>query len=436
MSRSISPPTVEARRAQAGPGWAVAWNGTALRHRAANEERTMEWAVGSGHEGKSYLVRIGDGLFQSPLSWYSRRGAWDLSPGFARDQAFDFFRPVTNDCLFCHAGRAAPVPGTLNQYVRNDPIPEPAIGCARCHGNGAAHAQDGRRGNIVNPSKLPPRERDSVCEQCHLSGVARVPNPGRTFADFQPGMALEDVFSVYVLAGAQDFKVVSHSEQLALSKCAVASRTKLWCASCHDPHREPADAPRWYQAKCEGCHANARPHGDACTDCHMPKASAHDGSHTVFTDHRIQRPGEPARTKAGRDLRPWREPAEPLRARGLGLAYVGTGEWEKGYALLRDVSQDAEVQAALGLLFLRSGRPSLAVNVLERAAKEQPKSSTRLLNLAAAWLAAGQPGRAKAEALRAIEMEPLLRDAYVLLAEIEPRRAGYWKGEFAKRMRR
>jgi Flp pilus assembly protein TadD len=117
------------------------------------------------------------------------------------------------------------------------------------------------------------------------------------------------------------------------------------------------------------------------------------------------------------------------------LAYVGTGNWEKGYALLRNAGEDAEVQAALGLLLVRSGRAAEAVTVLERAAKEQPKSSTSLLNLAAALLAAGEPGRAKAEALRAIELEPLLRDAYALLAEIEPLRAGYWQGEFARRVK-
>ena len=58
--------------------------------------------------------------------------------------------------------------------------------------------------NIVNPAKLPSRPRDSVCEQCHLSGEARIPHPGRRVADFRPGQALEEVFSVYVFDTSED----------------------------------------------------------------------------------------------------------------------------------------------------------------------------------------------------------------------------------------
>jgi len=50
--------------------------------------------------------------------------------------------------------------------------------------------------------------------------------------------------------------------------------------------------------------------------------------------------------------------------------------------------------------------------------------------LTAALLAAGRRDRAAAEARAPIEIEPLLRDAYVLLAEIEPRRAAHWRAEF------
>jgi hypothetical protein len=60
-------------------------------------------------------------------------------------------------------------------------------------------------------------------EQCHLAGVTRSPNPGKGFADFQPGMTLEDVFTVYVRAssspGERPFKVISHAEQLTQSAC-------------------------------------------------------------------------------------------------------------------------------------------------------------------------------------------------------------------------
>jgi len=51
-------------------------------------------------------------------------------------------------------------------------------------------------GSIVNPAKLAQRARDSVCEQCHLLGEARVPNPDKNIEDFRPGVDLKDVFSV------------------------------------------------------------------------------------------------------------------------------------------------------------------------------------------------------------------------------------------------
>ena len=54
----------------------------------------------------------------------------------------------------------------------------------------------GHKNNRLS-SRLPVEARDSVCEQCHLSGSARVLNPGKGWADFVPGVPLEEVFSVY-----------------------------------------------------------------------------------------------------------------------------------------------------------------------------------------------------------------------------------------------
>lgn len=441
MGQSITKPSAEAVRRQEGrhgeSAWSVAWNGKALIHRVDGAAHAVDWAVGSGREGKSYLLQVGDALFQSPLAWYARRGTWDLSPGYAAGKTIDFLRPVTADCLFCHAGESAPVVGSVNRYAAREPIPEPGIGCGRCHGDGAAHARDGRRENIVNPARLAARERDSVCEQCHLSGVARIPVPGKTFADFRPGMALEEAFSVYLPATAKEFKVVSHAEQLAQSQCAKASGEKLWCGSCHDAHREPADSKRWFADRCAACHARTRAHGDDCAKCHMPRTEAYDGGHTAFTDHRIRKPGErKAAAERATELRAWREPAAKWRARGLGLAYAGMGELARAEALLGGVEADAEVETALGLIHLRGGRAALAAKAFESAARREPGSGTRRLNLAAALLAAGQRGRAKAEALRAIALEPALPDGYALLAEIEPGRAGYWRGEFERRWKK
>ena len=444
MGRSITRPTAELQLRQEGAHgsarWVAAWTGKQLAHAVNDEVRTMGWAVGSGRVGKSFLFRLGDALFQSPLSWYASRRAWDLSPGFQRDRRLSFLRPVTADCLTCHAGESTPVAGTQNRYGEN-PLPAPGITCERCHGDARAHAQNPLRANIVNPRRLAAVERDSVCEQCHLGGTARVLNPGKRWSDFRPGVALETVFSVYVPRTPADpnrIKVVSHSEQLALSRCKIAAGDRLWCATCHDPHREPENTFAAQQAHCQGCHQSTRPHGEACTTCHMPRTESSDGGHTAFTDHRIRRPGA-AKVLLERpdELRPWRPlPDAAQQARGLGLAYAGAGRLEKAYELLRSLqSPDAAVQDALGLIYLRADRPAPAVAAFAAAVKADPRNSVRRLNLAAAYLGAGEPAKARAEAIEAIALEPLLEDAYALLAEIEPRRAEYWRAEFTKQWR-
>jgi hypothetical protein len=278
-------------------------------------------------------------------------------------------------------------------------------------------------------------------------------NPGRQFSDFRPGMVLEDVFSVYVSArsGAdRPLKVVSHSEQLAVSACATAGE-RLWCGTCHDPHREPGETERagWYRVKCLGCHRGqavlqhqAR-RGDDCARCHMPRVKAFDGGHTAFTDHWIRRsPGKEPSGQAQEALRAWREPPKPLLTRNLALAYIGNSQtsrslwrYQQGVRLLNSIANaqaDGAVAVVVGLQLMRQGEPAKAVSWLRRASLEEPENSLRHLTLAAALAGAGEKESAGREAREAIRLEPLLEDAYTLLAEVEPERADYWKQQYAK----
>ena len=52
--------------------------------------------------------------------------------------------------------------------------------------------------------------------------------------------------------------------------------------------------------------------------------------------------------------------------------------------------------------------------------------------LAAALANAGKTEEAKREAMQAVNIEPLFEQAYSLLAQIEPARAGYWKDQYRK----
>jgi len=270
-------------------------------------EYDVAFAIGSGTHAFAYVVDIGGHLFESPIGYFPGRG-WGMSPGYEEQKTPDFDRPVTEDCLFCHTGRALPVAGTYNTF-QDPPLAAAGITCDRCHGPSEAHLKNPVPGSIINPANLPERARNSVCEQCHLAGEERVSNPGKQVADFLPGEKLEDIYSVYVRADSLDptrpgaFKVVSQAQQLALSMCARKSQGKLWCGTCHDPHVQPKDPTSYFRDRCLSCHGPAllkthpKPNQD-CIGCHMPRRPVTDGAHTVFTDHRITRRPPPASSTA------------------------------------------------------------------------------------------------------------------------------------------
>lgn len=405
-------------------------------------EYNVAYVIGSGNNAFGYLTKIGGYLFQSPISYYSKRAIWDMAPGYERHREPDFTRPVTMECLLCHSGRPLPVSGTLNRY-QEQPFAEEAISCERCHGPSDAHLAKPSARNIVNPAKLSVRARDSVCEQCHLGGEARIPNPGRQIAGFQPGQDLEEVFSVYVFdtpadtAGAGGLKVVSHVEQLALSRCARRSSGKMWCGTCHDPHDKPVDPERYYRAKCLGCHTAPLPqsHPSAaanCIGCHMPRRQTKDGGHTAFTDHRIARVSAPGSSAPRRKLVAWHEPPASFAARNLGLANVLVGERDEsafhmdaGFRQLTDVYEsrlnDAAVLTSLGLVILRKGGTTEAARLYERAVSLEPNYAPYHINAATAWKETGDFQKAIGHLETAIQMDPSLERAYRKLGEIYAR---------------
>lgn len=395
-----------------------------------------DYVIGSGNHAFGYLVNIGGYLFQSPISYYSKRRIWDMAPGYEADRNPDFTRPVTAECLWCHSGRPRPVANTVNKYEQ-PPFAQEAISCERCHGSAEAHIQKPSPANIVNPGRLSQRARDSVCEQCHLSGEARIPNPGKQIGEFRPGQNLEDIFSVYVFERPVDTRltVISHVQQLAQSKCQIQSEGKLWCGTCHDPHTKPADPVAYYRAKCLACHGgvvqtHAKP-SDDCVRCHMPARPARDGGHTAFTDHEIQRKAAAVKPATGgpQKLVAWHEPAPDLRSRNLGLAYVTVGERDRSAFHMDEASRllsaartafgsDGAVLTSLGLLALRQRKPAEALQLFQGALEAEPNYPPYLVNLATALKQAGRPQEAEAHLDRAIALDPSLEPAYRKLAEI------------------
>lgn len=241
--------------------------------------QVLDYFIGSGNHGSSYLFRRGDKLYQAPVTYY-RDKQWAMSPGYEDDNHSDWTRPVDRNCLWCHASGARPVYGTVNQYA-NPPFNENGIGCTRCHAASGAHYN--------NPAKLPAQARSDVCRQCHMTGISRTDKAGHSFFEFRPGMRLDDLVSYRGAPQSlsSDLKVTGHFERLAMSKCQIASGDKLWCGTCHNPHPAQSINPN---ASCQGCHpAQSCKRGPDCHNCHMPKAPSREAGHAIFTDHWIRK---------------------------------------------------------------------------------------------------------------------------------------------------
>jgi hypothetical protein len=109
----------------------------------AQVEGEVKYALGSGSRGITYLVQHDGRLFESPISWYSQKGRWDLSPGYEAQNAH-FNRAIEPSCLFCHSNRVQPVERSTNRYTEPVFLGH-SIGCERCHGPGELHVREHNR---------------------------------------------------------------------------------------------------------------------------------------------------------------------------------------------------------------------------------------------------------------------------------------------------
>ncbi|MGO9274942.1 MAG: tetratricopeptide repeat protein [Terriglobia bacterium] len=278
----------------------------------------VEWIIGAGANGMGGLIRRGDHLFEAPLSFYTKTGAWALSPGY-QDADRGFSRPISAACIVCHSGRPNPVRGSDGQF-QDPPFDELAIGCENCHGPGEDHVRLIRGEKpaapsegvlIVNPAKLDPWLADNICMSCHQTGDARVLQPGKSFRDFRPGRPLDDTLAILMAPPQRQSPPRSDLLQqyfsMRLSQCYRSSGGRLSCIACHDPHFQPSprEAPAYYREKCLACHTEAsctvplatrrqNDPPDDCAGCHMPKRDAARISHSSLANHRIVvRPDEP-----------------------------------------------------------------------------------------------------------------------------------------------
>jgi predicted CXXCH cytochrome family protein len=462
------------------------WCEDAKGNVVARQEEEIAYVVGSGTQARTGIVQRDGFLFQSPITWYTQKAGWGLSPGYEQNQTH-FTRRIDSRCLYCHCQEAHPVAGSLNRY-REPAFGQLAIGCERCHGPGALHVAARAAGpprekvddTVVNPRHLAPALREAVCEQCHLQGETIVARRGRSQAEYRPGL-LHEYVSVFVRPPevTDPSKIVSHVEQMHLSACFNKSGGRFGCTSCHDPHGVPPPEGKvtFYRDQCLNCHGSPRPTAsrerraeapecslpraertakdarDNCLACHMPRGPSSNASHMAVTDHRVPRrlgrppaarpdpgPGAPTLVAFHRALLP---AGDDELARDLGVALIDLASLAEGVGakpvtdylskqalpLLDQAAarapDDVPALEARGFALFAQGQPDEALRVLEAALAKAPDRELTLTFAARVAQARGRLDLAEKYGRRLAEQYPHVPDHQHRLAVLHAQRKAW-----------
>lgn len=375
---------------------------TSLRNPAARAEHQLDYFLGSGHLGITYLYSMQGYLFESPVAYYAASHGYDMKPGLESMSTPPPALPMQTNCMRCHMSAVQQSdPGTTNHYARL-PFLHSGITCEACHGDTQQHVASGGKTAVVNPQKLNAERRDSVCISCHLEGDISVERPGHMAIDYKPGKSIADYLSYFVYAGKDATRRgVSEVEQLSMSMCKRTSGDRMSCTSCHDPHYTPPAQERaaFYRGKCLACHSDAsfaathHPENPDCTSCHMPRNGAENIPHVAWTDHRILKVPDTAERIEnlgdGETLNAIFSPHADKRDQAM--AYYNAvleGNFavqQKAYQLLEEIkpniSNDKDALAALGVMSEKRGNYQEATEAFEQLRRIDPENLIARLNL-------------------------------------------------------
>ena len=386
-------------------------------------ESKIDFVIGSGNHSRTYLHQTAKNtLIELPLAWYSEKGGyWAMNPGYDRPDHQSRRRLIGYECMFCHNGYPQMAAGA---GFRSEPVFESVpegIDCQRCHGPGGRHVALARqaraqradiRAAIVNPARLAPERENEVCLQCHLETTS-LPLPNflvryeRAPFSYKPGEPLASYMLHFDRAPGHDqdtrFEIAGSAYRLQRSACFQKSNGALKCTTCHNPHDIPRGeaAARHYTEVCRRCHSAAfdrliasgkHTRETDCVACHMPKRRTQDVVHAVMTDHYIQRHKPEADLVA--DLA--EQPADANPYRGEVVLYYPKAlprPEDELYVAIAQVKQQSNLTAGIARL-------TAAIE------KYRPSRAEYYLDLADAWRASGQPGRAVSVYEEALQREP------------------------------
>jgi Cytochrome c554 and c-prime len=257
--------------------------------------KNLEWALGDGFFGQSYVYREHGRYYEGQLSFYTELEGLDITTGHSRavppdvESAAGGYTPPDSitQCFGCHTTAST----TNDRFDPDKAIM--GVTCEACHGPGVEHVAlmasgvSDAKGTIMDLASLNPVDSVDFCGACH-----------RTYADVVlTGFSTKGIINVRLQA-----------YRLEKSRCWGKGDRRLRCVACHDPHVQVVRDAAFYDAKCLQCHRQspkAKPsanHPGAvckvstknCVTCHMPKIKV-PGTHGNFTDHwiRIAHPGAP-----------------------------------------------------------------------------------------------------------------------------------------------
>jgi tetratricopeptide (TPR) repeat protein len=362
----------------------------------------LDYFLGSGHLGTTYLYSIKNYLFESPIAWYAASQGYDMKPGLAEMQTMPPPLPMQSNCLRCHMSSVQfSDTGTINRY-QGLAFLHTGITCEACHGNAQQHVLARGKAGIVNPAKLDAKRRDSICISCHLEGDVSVERAGHSALNYHPGDSIFDYLSYYVRADAKlTARGVSEVEQLNRSTCKRASGDRMSCTTCHDPHYTPDAQHRtaFFRSKCLTCHSEPEfaskhhPENQDCTSCHMRRTGAVNIPHVAWTDHRILKlPDESTTEQASKEqneLVPVLATESSDRDRAMAFyqlllegdrSFEATA-WSQLKAQREAIANDIEALDALGNVSVERGDFQTGEQVFRRVLELDPDDLTALSNL-------------------------------------------------------
>lgn len=418
-------------------------------------QHPIEYSIGSGKRGTSYVIAADQMLFQSPIGWYSTAKKWDFSPGY-QQKNLHFERRLEDRCIHCHAGSVNRAEEATNRFLQ-PLVKEAAISCERCHGPAAGHV-DWHRGQKSDLSKDPilswkdmsPRAQASVCNQCHLVGGERVLRTGRTEFDFTPGEHFSEnwiAFSPGPRVKDNHTAAVDQVNQMMVSSCYIKSQSKLNCVSCHDPHSVPSQTERasFYRERCVACHNSGKTQcsmpeekrrrvneEDSCFECHMPKLPTDDVAHTTLTDHRVLKLPALSRGQDKEDIAAAKLvlfdaedyrglESEVKRAKAIIMAkaalrssdtYVAFQAYDLLCQLRPEYPTDTELLFQIGITGKMINRIPESIEALQTALNVDPKHEAALMELAAIADDQGEYLLAVDYATRLIAINPRNKEAF------------------------